>query len=372
MENAPVQASSRRPAGVFVSSPIALKLRVSRGRLLLLAVALVMLFFVVLAFGSVSIPLDDIVHVLSGGEASKPSWTNIILKVRLPKALTAMLAGAALGLSGLLMQTFFRNPLAGPYVLGISSGASLGVAAVVLGVGGGVGTSFIAGLGLGGDLLLAGAAALGASASMALVLLIARRVESSFSLLLLGVMFGYVTSALVNLLMYTSLPERIQAYTNWTFGSFSTVTWAQMPILAGGTVAGMALAYALIKPLNVLLMGEAYAQTMGLNVERARLLIVGATALLAGTVTAFCGPIGFIGTAVPHLCRALFNSSDHKSLIPATAMCGAALGLLSAVIAELPGSDATLPLNAVTALFGAPVVIYVILRQRNMQKAFGA
>lgn len=340
--------------------------------MLFLVALLVTLFIATLALGSVSIPLEDIGRVLSGGEASKPSWNNIILKIRLPKALTAMLAGAALGLSGLLMQTFFRNPLAGPYVLGISSGASLGVAAVVLGAGGGIGATFIAGLGLGGDLLLAGAAAFGAGASMALVLLIARRVESSFSLLLLGVMFGYITSALVSLLMYTSLPERIQAYTNWTFGSFASVTWAQMPILAVGTVAGMALTVALVKPLNVLLMGEAYAQTMGLNVERTRLLIIGATALLAGTVTAFCGPIGFIGTAVPHLCRALFSSSDHRTLIPATALCGASLGLLSAVIAEVPGNDATLPLNAVTALFGAPVVIYVILRQRNMQRTFGS
>jgi iron complex transport system permease protein len=371
VENVPIQANSRRPAGVFVSAPIALKLHVPRGRMLLLASVLIVLFVIVLALGSVSIPLEDIARVLTGSEATKPSWTNIILKVRLPKALTAMLAGAALGLSGLLMQTFFRNPLAGPYVLGISSGASLGVAVVVLGAGG-IGASFIAVFGLGGDLLLAGAAALGAAASMALVLLIARRVESSFSLLLLGVMFGYVTSALVSLLMYTGQPERIQAYTNWTFGSFSSVTWAQLPILAVGSIAGMLIAYALVKPLNVLLMGEAYAQTMGLNVERTRLLIIGATALLAGTVTAFCGPIGFIGTAVPHLCRALFNSSDHKTLVPATALCGAAVGLLSAVIAELPGSDATLPLNAVTALFGAPVVIYVILRQRNMQKAFGS
>lgn len=372
MENVPVQSNSRSPAGVFVSSPVAFKLRVSRGRLLLLALILVLLFMAVLAFGSVVIPFEDILRVLTGGEAAKPSWGNIILKVRLPKAVTAMLAGASLGLSGLLMQTFFRNPLAGPYVLGISSGASLGVAAVVLGAGGGIGASFIAGLHLGGNLLLAAAAALGAAASMSIVLLIARRVESSFSLLLLGVMFGYVTSALVSLLMYTSLPERIQAYTNWTFGSFSSVTWAQIPFLAAGALIGIILSVGLIKPLNVLLMGETYGQTMGMNVGRVRLLIVGATALLAGTVTAFCGPIGFIGTAVPHLCRALFNSSDHRTLVPATVLCGAAVGLLSAVIAELPGTDASLPLNAVTALFGAPIVIYVILRQRNMQKAFGS
>jgi iron complex transport system permease protein len=341
------------------------------GRLGLLTVAVAGAFMLALALGSVSIPLDDIARVLGGGEASKASWTSIILKFRLPKAITATIAGAALGLSGLLMQTYFRNPLAGPYVLGISSGASLGVGIVVLGAGG-VGGAMLAGLGLSGDLLLAGAAALGAAGSMLIVLIVARRVDNSFSLLLLGVMFGYVTSALVSVLMYTSLPERIQAYTTWTFGSFGGVTWSQMPVLAAGCVVGAVLAIAMSKPLNMLLLGEAYAETMGLNVRRTRLAIVAATALLAGTVTAFCGPVAFIGIAVPHVCRAVLGSSDHRALIPATMLGGALVGLIAALIAEIPGADMTLPLNAVTALIGAPVVIWVILRQRNMHQAFGA
>lgn len=371
MENVPLQVDSRHPAGVFMSTAISLNLRVPKSKLLLLTVLLAAVFVLALALGSVSIPLEDITRVLTGGDASRPAWTNIILKIRLPKALTAIIAGAALGLSGLLMQTFFRNPLAGPYVLGISSGASLGVAAVVLGAGT-FGGSMLAGLSLGGDILLAVAASAGAALSLLLVLLIARRVESSFSLLLLGVMFGYVTSALVSLLMYTSVPERIQAYTNWTFGSFSGVTWAQLPILAIACALGLLIALAASKPLNILLLGESYAATMGLNVRRSRILIISSAAVLAGTVTAFCGPIGFIGTAVPHLGRWLMNTSDHRALIPATALIGALLGLFSALIAELPGTDVSLPLNAVTALFGAPIVIFVILRQRNLQKAFGA
>lgn len=345
-------------------------LRLPLRRLGLLLALLVVMFMLALILGSVAIPLEDILKVLGGGDASRPSWTNIILKIRLPKALTAIFAGGALGLSGLMMQTFFRNPLAGPYILGISSGASLGVALVVLG-GAGVGSTLLAGLSLQGDLLIALAAAIGAGASLSLVLLIARRVESSFSLLLLGVMFGYVTSALVSFLMYTAVPERIQAYTNWTFGSFAGITWSQMPLLAGGCILGVLITLLTIKPLNALLLGEAYAETMGLNIARARLLIIAATALLAGTVTAFCGPIGFIGTAIPHVCRAILNTSDHRALVPATLLSGAVFGLMASLLAEAPGTNAQFPLNVVTALFGAPVVIYVILRQRNMQRAFG-
>lgn len=369
MDTAPSKVDTRHPAGVFVS-PLSYSLRVPRGRLLLLAGLLLAVFLLALALGSISIPLDDIVRVLTGGEAAKPSWTSIIIKVRLPKALTAMIAGAALGLSGLLMQTFFRNPLADPYVLGVSSGASLGVGAVVLGAGG-IGGALMTGLSLSSDLLIVTAAAGGAALSLFLVLLIARRVESSFSLLLLGVMFAAITSALLSLMMYTALPERVQAFTNWTFGSFSGVTWAQIPLLAIGCAVGVCLAFALSKPLNVLLLGEAYAETMGLNIRRARIFIILAASLLAGTVTAFCGPIGFIGTAIPHVCRAMFNTSDHRILTPATVLAGALLGLIASLIADVPGTDASLPLNAVTALFGAPVVMWVILRQRTMQKAFG-
>lgn len=337
--------------------------------LLLLLIGLMGSFLLVLAAGSVRIPLDQIVAVLLGGEAERAAWTNIILKVRLPRALAALLSGAALGVGGLLMQTYFRNPLADPFVLGISSGASLGVALVVLSVGtaGGV---LLAGFGLVGDLALAGAAATGAALTMLLVLSVSARVRGSLALLLLGLMLGYMVSAAVSLLLYFSIPERIQAYVNWTFGSFSGVTWEQLPILAAGVGVGLLLAITLTKPLNALLLGEAYARTLGVPLRTVRSLILLATAVLAGTVTAFCGPISFVGMAVPHLCRGLLQTSDHRMLLPSVALLGGTVALLAAVVAEVPGSAIVLPLNAVTALIGAPVVIWVILRQRSAQRAF--
>lgn len=339
--------------------------------LFVLLVVLVGIFLLSLSFGSVNIPIDQIMTVLMGGEAERTAWTNIVLKFRLPKATTAALAGAALGVSGLMMQTFFRNPLAGPFVLGISAGASLGVALVVLSAGT-VGGMLLAGFGLSGDLLLAAAAALGAGLTMFVVLIVANRVQSSMTLLILGLMIGYLVSALVSLLLYFAIPERIQAYINWTFGSFGAVTWDQMPILAMGVVVGLTMALTLTKSLNALLLGERYARTLGLNVGRTRILIVSATALLAGIVTAFCGPIGFIGIAVPHLTRSLLNTSDHRLLVPGTILVGAIVALTAGLIAEVPGNNLILPLNAVTALIGAPVVIAVILRQRNLNRAFVA
>ena len=335
---------------------------------LLLALLLVWIFS--MALGSVSIPLDQIMAILLGGEADRAAWTNIVLKFRLPKAMTAMLAGMALGVSGLMMQTFFRNALAGPFVLGVSSGASLGVALVVL-------SSTAAarqfagyvGLGLTGDLLLSLAAGLGAGITMSLVLLAAARIQSSMTLLILGLMFGYLVSALVSLLLYFAVPERIQAYINWTFGTFSGVTREQLPILGAMVIGGLLLSGGLAKSLNALLLGENYARSLGIHLGWLRLGIVSATSLLAGVVTAFCGPIAFIGIAAPHLCRALFRSADHRLLMPATMLTGAIAALLASLIAELPGSNLVLPLNAVTALLGAPVVIAVILRQRNPERA---
>jgi len=338
--------------------------------LLVLLGGLVALFLLSLALGSVNIPLDQIVTVLLGGEAERGSWTNIVLRFRLPKATTAVLAGAALGVSGLLMQTFFRNPLADPFVLGISSGASLGVALVVLSAGT-VGGTLLAGFGLSGDLLLASAAALGAAAAMLLVILVASRMKNGMTLLILGLMMGYLVSATVSLLLYFAIPERIQAYISWTFGNFGGVTWEQMPILASGVLIGLILALSLTKSLNALLLGEDYARSLGMNVYLTRVTVVGATAMLAGTVTAFCGPIGFVGVAVPHLCRSLFSTSDHRALVPGTILMGAIVALIAALIAEVPSRNLILPLNAVTALIGAPVVILVILRRRNVQQAFG-
>lgn len=333
-----------------------------------LLIVLVMVFVLSVAIGSVNIPINEVVTILLGGEASRATWSTIVLDFRLPKALTALLAGAALGVSGLLMQTLFRNPLADPFVLGVSSGASLGVALVVLTLGttGGI---LIAGLGLTVDLSLTLAAILGAACAMFIVLTVAARVRSIMTLLILGLMFGYLTGALVSLLMYFSIAERIQIYLNWTFGSFGGVTWKQMPIFLPAIVTGLVSAFLLTKPLNALLLGEAYAQSMGLNVHRARLAIIVSTALLAGSVTAFCGPIGFLGLAVPHICRAIFGTSDHRALIPATILMGSILALVADLIAQVPGSQIVLPLNAVTALIGAPVVVWVILRRRVLREA---
>ncbi len=329
-----------------------------------LLILLISIFLLSLAIGSVSIPLDEIVRVLSGGEASRPAWTNIILKFRLPKALTAIFAGAALSVSGVLMQTFFRNPLADPFTLGISSGASLGVALVVLSTGT-IGGAVFAGLGLIGDFGLAAAASIGAGLTMLLVLVVARRITSSTTLLILGLMFGYATGAVVSFLMYFSIPERLQAFSNWGAGTFSGVTWTQMLILMPAVSLGLILALMLAKSLNALLPGETYARSMGLNLARTRLGIIITAGLLAGTVTAFCGPIGFLGVAVPHLCRILFKTADHRTLIPAAILLGAVAALLAALIAEVPGSELVLPLNAVTAFFGAPVVMLILLNGRQ-------
>lgn len=333
-----------------------------------LAALLLALFLLRLMIGSVSIPLSDVIHVLLGGEASKASWTQIVRDFRMPHALTAVLAGASLSIAGLMMQTLFRNPLAGPFVLGVSSGASLGVALVVLSAGT-VGGTLLAGIGFGVDLSIAFAASAGAALTLFVVVFIARSVQGAMTLLIVGLMVGYLTSALVSLLLYFSIPEQIQAYVRWTFGSFGGVTWREMRILAPVTLAGLALAFSLSKSLNALLLGEGYARSMGLNVQRARTGIVVSTALLAGAVTAYCGPIGFVGIAVPHLARSLFNTSDHRILFPATTLLGAIVALTAALIAQMPGTQTILPLNPITAMLGAPVVIWVILRQRNIQRA---
>jgi iron complex transport system permease protein len=350
---------------------------VARRRLWLLgglALLLLLVFLLSLAMGSVSIPLPDIVTILFGGEPARATWTNIVLKFRLPKALTAILAGAALAVSGLQMQTLFRNPLADPYVLGISSGASLGVALVVLAAGAAAGlggsTTLLAGISLAGDVGVATAAIIGAALVMVLVMVVARRVQSTMTLLILGLMFGYATSSLVSVLLYFSIADRIQAYISWTFGTFGGVTWSQMRVLAPLILTGLLGAFLMMKPLNALLLGETYARSLGLNVRRSRLGIITSAAVLTGVVTAFCGPIGFLGIAVPHLCRTLFSTSDHRVLLPAVTLMGAIVALAADLVAGLPGSQLTLPLNAVTALIGAPVVTWVILRQRNLRESF--
>jgi iron complex transport system permease protein len=331
---------------------------------------LVGVFMMALALGSVRIPFTEIVAILTGGQPSQDAYTTILLQFRLPKALTALLAGAALAVGGLQMQTLFRNPLTDPFVLGVSSGASLGVALVVLAAGS-TGSLMLAGLGLIGDFGIISAAVIGSAAVCGLVLWVAQRVPQTLTLLILGIMIGYAVGAAVSLLLYFSVAERIQSYLRWTFGSFGGVTWAQMRLFAPTVLLGLVISWALSKPLNGLLLGETYARSMGVAIRRTRTLIILATALLAGAVTAFCGPIGFLGLAVPHLCRGVFQTADHRILIPAAAIVGGAVAIFADILTVTPGNGLILPLNAITALFGAPIVIWIILRGSVTRSGFG-
>lgn len=335
-----------------------------------LLAALVAAFALTLAAGSVYVPLRGVLAVLTGQPVENPGWRQIVLLYRLPRAITGILAGAALGVSGLQMQTLFRNPLADPFVLGISSGASLGVALIVMAAGGVSTGALLSRLGVVGDLSVVLAAAAGAALVFLLLMVVARAVANNMTLLILGMLFGYATGALVSVLMHFSQEGRLQSFIMWTFGSFGSVTWRQMTVFAPAILAGIIGACCLGKPLNALLLGEAYARSMGLRVGWARAAIIAIASLLAGAVTAFCGPIGFVGVAVPHLCRGMFRTADHRVLIPAVILAGAVVALLADLIAQVPGSDAVLPLNAVTSLFGAPVVIAVILRRQHLTESF--
>lgn len=323
------------------------------------ALSLGLLFFLELANGSVHIPFPDVATILAGGQVQKATWTTIVLQFRLPRAITALFAGAALAVSGLSLQALFRNPLAGPYVLGISSGASLGVALVVLSAGAGQW------LNVAGSLSSVVAASFGAAFTLGFVLLGSRRVQGMATLLLFGLMIGYVTGALVNLLVYFSAPEQVQAYVLWTIGSFAGVSMEQLQVLVPALSIGLVASFFLSKPLNLLLLGEEQARTLGLRIRATRLGIIVTTALLAGGVTAFCGPVAFLDLAVPHLCRGLLRTADHRLLMPAAALLGATLALFADLLAQLPGT-VILPLNTVTALIGAPVVVFVIFRNQRV------
>ncbi len=343
---------------------------INAGYLVLLLGGVCLLFLVNVALGSVDIPLGEIVTVLAGGEAGEPAWTKIINNIRLPRALTGVLAGGALSIGGLLMQTLFRNPLAGPSVLGITAGASLGVAVVML-LGGTITSIFvIQQLGVMGSWLIIIAATIGSSAVLLLILAISIRIRNNVTLLIIGLMIGNMTIALVSIWQYFSNPDQIRDYLIWTFGSLGGVTGSQLGILATVAFAGTLLAIALSKSLNGLLLGENYAKSMGLSVDRARIWIIVSTSLLAGGVTAFCGPIGFVGVAVPHLTRSLLGTNEHRILIPATLLMGAMLMLACDIVAQVPGSTTTLPISAVTSMVGSPVVIWVIVRRRNLQASF--
>jgi len=342
-------------------------LGVRRGVLLLLAGLALGAFALSLALGPVFIPLDEVLRILLGGQASRETWETIVISIRLPKAITALLAGAALSVAGLQMQTLFRNPLADPFILGVSSGASLGVALVVLG-GASVSVSVFGRSALLGDFGLASASTLGAASIFLLILTIARRVQNVVTLLVLGLMVGYLTSAVVSLLIYFSLPEQVAAYVNWTFGSFGGVTWGQMQVFAPALLVGLGIALASVKPLNALLLGEGYARSMGVNVRTARWWITASASLLAGAVTAFCGPIGFLGIAVPHLCRAIFGTSDHRILMPSAILLGGTLAILFDFISQMPGARFALPVNVITSFVGAPIVLWVVLRRQSFAR----
>ncbi len=333
------------------------------GKLLLVAVLILVLLVLNLLLGSVKIPAADVIGVLFG-DRSNEIFSNIILKSRLPQALVAIVAGAGLAVSGLQMQTVFRNPLAGPSVLGISNGASLGVAIVVLMSSSLAGVS-LSRMGYVGDAAISIAAIIGSLAVMALIVWVARKVKGNVTLLIIGVMVGYLVTAIVGVLKFFSAEEDIKAYVVWGLGSFARVSGDQMLLFVGMMLVLLPLSFLLVKTLNLMLLGDDYARNLGLNVSRARTLVILNSGVLVAIVTAYCGPIMFIGLAVPHLCRAIFRTSDHRVLVPGTILAGAALALLCSLVARMPGFEGALPVNSVTALIGAPVIASVIFKRRK-------
>ncbi len=331
----------------------------------MVALGVAILFFLVLnlLLGSVAIPAADVVDILLGGTAENPIWHTIILKSRLPQALTAVMAGAGLAVSGLLMQTVFRNPLAGPSVLGISSGASLGVAFVVL-LSGSIGGVAMSRLGV-VEVTLTFAAIAGSLLVMALIAYVARKIHGNVTLLIMGVMIGYIANAVIGVLKFFSAEEDIRAYVIWGLGSFARVSGGQTTVFIVIMLCVLPLSFMLVKTLNLLLLGDSYASNLGLDIRRARLMVITCAGVLVAVVTAYCGPIVFLGLAVPHLCRGIFRTSNHAVLLPASLLAGAALALVCNLIARLPGFEGALPVNSVTALVGAPVVIWVLFNKRK-------
>ena len=330
-----------------------------------LTLLLFLLFIGGLAYGSVAIPIGDVVDILRGKEVDTVAWQYIVSHARLPQAITALLAGASLATSGLLLQTLFRNPLAGPSILGISDGANLGVAAVMLYLGGSLGQ--FADWPIGGYVAVILAAFAGACVILGLIIYFSAKVRNNVMLLIIGIMIGYLASSVISILNYYASSDRVHAFVMWGLGNFSGVSLSQLPFFAVCSVAGLLLALLLIKPLNALLLGEMYAANLGVPIKRTRILILLCTGLLTATTTAFCGPISFIGLAVPHVARLLLGTSNHKMLVPVTMLTGSCVALLCNLLLVVPGSDMILPLNAVTPMLGAPVIIYVIVNRKNIQ-----
>jgi iron complex transport system permease protein len=321
------------------------------------------LFVLNISLGSVAIPFKDILNTLIGNTAAKESWQTIILHFRLPKAITAILVGSGLSVAGLLMQTLFRNPLAGPFVLGISSGASLGVALLILG------SSLFGSFFLVNSISnwsLPVASSLGAFLVLSAVIIAANKVRNTMSILIIGLMFGSLTSAIISVLAYFSEAQQIQQFLFWSFGSLGNLSWNELLIFIVIYSIGMLATLTIVKPLNSLLLGENYAKSLGINVKKNRNIILIITSILTGVITAFAGPIAFIGLAVPHIARMIFTTSNHKTLLPAVVILGGIIMLICDGIAQLPTSEFTLPINAITSLFGAPIVIWLLVRKKKL------
>lgn len=331
---------------------------------IILSITTAILFLANLLFGSIHIPIEQAFSILFGGEAERESWRFIILESRLPQAITALLCGAALACAGLLLQTSFNNPLAGPSILGIDSGASLGVAIVIMLGGGVISTQTFT---LSNFFSVIIGATLGAMSIMAIILFLSTLIKSNIMLLIAGIMIGYITSSAISLLNFFSTAEGVHSYTIWGLGNFGGVSMEQLPLFSTLILIGIAIAIVLIKPLNAMLLGNRYAENLGVNIKRTRNLLLLATGILTATTTAFCGPVAFIGLAVPHIARLLLGTSNHNQLLPVTLICGSVVTLLCNLICTIPGQSGILPLNAITPIFGAPVIIYVIVNQRRIQ-----
>ncbi len=328
----------------------------------IITLLIIVLFIANLFLGAVSIPADEVLKVLLGDTAGRESWSYIIMQSRLPQAITALLCGGSLAVSGLMLQTAFANPLAGPSILGISSGANLGVAIVMLASGGMITTG---GVTISGfmSVLIGGFA--GSMLIMFIILSLSTFIRSNLMLLITGIMIGYIASSAISLLNYFSTEEGVHSYMIWGMGNFGGVSMQQMPLFVSVCLIGLAISVMLIKPLNALLMGNQYAENLGINIRLTRNLLLTATGLLTAVTTAFCGPISFLGLAVPHVARMILHTENHKTLLPATILCGSAAALLCNLLCTLPGEKGIIPLNVVTPLLGAPVIIYVILKQRH-------
>lgn len=336
--------------------------------LFIILLTILLFFFLNLLLGTISIPVRSIWNIVTDSGNEPEIWENIIRKTRLPQTVTALVAGAGLAISGLQMQTVFRNPLAGPSELGISSGASLGVALMIL-LSGNIGGVILSKIGFLGEIAVSVAAIMGAMTVMAVIIAISQRVKGNVILLIIGVMIGYIATAIIGVLKFFSNDEDIRAYVIWGLGSFSKVSGNQIYTFVGILLVLIPLSFLLIKTLNLMLLGDSYARNLGLNIKRARLYIIICSCLLTAIITAYCGPIVFLGLAVPHLCRTIFRTSDHRVLMPAVMLTGASLALLCNLIARMPGFEGALPINSVTALIGAPIVISVLLRKRKTEIA---